>query len=350
MLLRHSGRLAAESDGRSDVSVMRETMWRQPEDLGRILGDPGPAERAAERIAGRRVLLSGTGTSWHAVNHGAALLRHAGVEAWAVQADESVLHGPGAESRRRAAPAQPPRHEALHERGARAREGGRCRDRPDLGDRGARRRHRDVRARDDRRLHVEPSLRGPARRADRPRARRRPGTSTESPTPSPPSSPTPRSTSRRLRACCSTSAAARTPGPPPRARSRSARPPTWRPRATRWSTCCTARASRSGRGRARRARRRRGGIRAPRRRGRCDRRPRGGRAPLPPRRARRAALGLPAHDHRAAHRARGRRAARDEPRLVRQGSARPRRDLGGDPALAGACRRRATSRCRCRAR
>ncbi|MDX6562508.1 MAG: hypothetical protein QOD65_2322 [Gaiellales bacterium] len=79
------------------MSVMRETMWRQPEDLGRVLGDPGPAERAAERIAGRRVLLSGTGTSWHAVNHGAALLRHAGVEAWAVQADESVLHGPGAE-------------------------------------------------------------------------------------------------------------------------------------------------------------------------------------------------------------------------------------------------------------
>jgi glutamine---fructose-6-phosphate transaminase (isomerizing) len=80
------------------VSVMRETMWRQPEDLGRVLGDPGPAERAAERIAGRRVLLSGTGTSWHAVNHGAALLRHAGVEAWAVQADESALHGPGAEA------------------------------------------------------------------------------------------------------------------------------------------------------------------------------------------------------------------------------------------------------------
>ena len=80
------------------MSVMRETMWRQPEDLGRVLGDPGPAERAAERIRGRRVLLSGTGTSWHAVNHGAALLRHAGVEAWAVQADESAIHGPGAEA------------------------------------------------------------------------------------------------------------------------------------------------------------------------------------------------------------------------------------------------------------
>ena len=79
------------------MSAMRETMWRQPDDLRRVLGDPGPAERAAERIAGRRVLLSGTGTSWHAANHGAALLRLAGVEAWAVQPDESVLHGPSAD-------------------------------------------------------------------------------------------------------------------------------------------------------------------------------------------------------------------------------------------------------------
>jgi glucosamine--fructose-6-phosphate aminotransferase (isomerizing) len=78
------------------VSAMRETMWRQPDDLRRVLGDPGPAQRAAERIAGRRVLLCGTGTSWHAANHGAALLLCAGVEAWAVQADESVLYGPAA--------------------------------------------------------------------------------------------------------------------------------------------------------------------------------------------------------------------------------------------------------------
>jgi glutamine---fructose-6-phosphate transaminase (isomerizing) len=78
------------------MSAMRETMWRQPDDLRRLLADPGPAERAAERIAGRRVLLTGTGTSWHAANHGAELLRLAGVEAWAVQADEYVLHGPEA--------------------------------------------------------------------------------------------------------------------------------------------------------------------------------------------------------------------------------------------------------------
>lgn len=78
------------------MSAMRETMWRQPDDLRRVLSDPGPSQRAAERISGRRVLLAGTGTSWHAANHGAALLRLAGVEAWAVQADESVLHGPAA--------------------------------------------------------------------------------------------------------------------------------------------------------------------------------------------------------------------------------------------------------------
>ncbi|MDX6536348.1 MAG: hypothetical protein QOD37_689, partial [Gaiellales bacterium] len=78
------------------MSAMRETMWRQPDDLRRVLSDPAPAQRAAERIAGRRVLLCGTGTSWHAACHGAALLRLAGLEAWAVQADESVLHGPAA--------------------------------------------------------------------------------------------------------------------------------------------------------------------------------------------------------------------------------------------------------------
>ena len=78
------------------TSVMRETMDSQPALLRDLLADPGPVETAAGRLRGRRVLLSGTGTSWHAVNHGAALLRHAGVEAWAVQADESALHGPGA--------------------------------------------------------------------------------------------------------------------------------------------------------------------------------------------------------------------------------------------------------------
>lgn len=75
-------------------SVMRETMARQPADLRALLADPGPVEAVARRLEGRRVLLVGTGTSWHAANHGVWLLREAGVEAWAVQAFDAALYGP----------------------------------------------------------------------------------------------------------------------------------------------------------------------------------------------------------------------------------------------------------------
>ena len=186
---------------------MRETMWRQPDDLRRVLGDAGPAERAAERIAGRRVLLSGTGTSWHAANHGAALLRLAGVEAWAVQAGRVGAARARGRRRRRAGAAQPPRHEALHERGARAR--ARAPGRPTvqisaIGAPGA-----DIETCEpetQRRVHVQPPVRDRCASA-RSRARSAPisGRSTTCPTPSPPSSTTRRSTSRRPRACCSSS-------------------------------------------------------------------------------------------------------------------------------------------------
>lgn len=73
---------------------MRATMWRQPEDLRRLLADGDAAERAAERLAGRRVLLAGTGTSWHAANHGAWMLRAAGVEAWPIQPLDAAVGGP----------------------------------------------------------------------------------------------------------------------------------------------------------------------------------------------------------------------------------------------------------------
>ncbi len=77
------------------MSVMRETMERQPADLRALLDDPGPVERAASRLGrARRVFLVGTGTSWHAANHGAWLLREAGVEAWALQAMDLALYGP----------------------------------------------------------------------------------------------------------------------------------------------------------------------------------------------------------------------------------------------------------------
>jgi glucosamine--fructose-6-phosphate aminotransferase (isomerizing) len=65
---------------------MRAAMWSQPEQLARLVADAGPAEAAAARLAGRRVLLIGVGTSWHAAHHGAWMLRDAGVEAEAVHA------------------------------------------------------------------------------------------------------------------------------------------------------------------------------------------------------------------------------------------------------------------------
>ncbi len=212
---------------------------------------------------------------------------------------------------RRARAAQPPRHEALHERGARTSAGRGRGDRADLVDRGARRRHRDLRARAKRRVHVQPPVRGRARLPDR-EARSAPssGRSRTCRTPSPPSSTCRRAPSRHPPASCSSRAAAASPGSPPRARSRSARPRTSRPPATRWSTCCTARASRSaaddalvvldGGGPASE----RLGIVAD-----ASRRPRRPRPPLPARCPRRGALGVRAHDDRAAHRARGRRAA-----------------------------------------
>jgi glutamine---fructose-6-phosphate transaminase (isomerizing) len=76
------------------MTEMARTMRRQPEDLARILGDPGPVEASAARIAGRRVFLVGTGTSWHAANQGAYFLRLGGVDAVAVSAADAALSGP----------------------------------------------------------------------------------------------------------------------------------------------------------------------------------------------------------------------------------------------------------------
>ena len=41
------------------MSQMRDAMWSQPEQLARLLADAGPAEAAAARLAGRRILLTG---------------------------------------------------------------------------------------------------------------------------------------------------------------------------------------------------------------------------------------------------------------------------------------------------
>jgi len=75
------------------TSVMRSTIWRQPADLRALLADPAPVETQARRLAGRRIVAVGTGTSWHAANHAVWLLREAGVDAAAVQAMDAALYG-----------------------------------------------------------------------------------------------------------------------------------------------------------------------------------------------------------------------------------------------------------------
>ena len=73
---------------------MQTTMDGQPERLAALLADGDPPARAAARLAGRRVWLCGTGTSWHAANHGTWLLRAAGIDAIAVQAADGAGGGP----------------------------------------------------------------------------------------------------------------------------------------------------------------------------------------------------------------------------------------------------------------
>jgi glutamine---fructose-6-phosphate transaminase (isomerizing) len=68
------------------MSKMRDAMQSQPEELARILADSGPAVQAADRLRGRKVVLIGIGTSWHAAHHGAWLLREAEVQAEALHA------------------------------------------------------------------------------------------------------------------------------------------------------------------------------------------------------------------------------------------------------------------------
>lgn len=70
---------------------MRETMAGQADALARVLEDDTAVAPVAERLRGRRVLTLGTGTSWHAANQAAALLRRAGLDADAAQSADVVL-------------------------------------------------------------------------------------------------------------------------------------------------------------------------------------------------------------------------------------------------------------------
>lgn len=69
-------------------------MWRQPDDLRRLLDDGAAAQRVADRLRAERVFIVGTGTSWHAANIAAWYLREAQVDAIPVQGADAALHGP----------------------------------------------------------------------------------------------------------------------------------------------------------------------------------------------------------------------------------------------------------------
>ena len=71
---------------------MATTIRTQPDELRRLLDDPGPPQAAAQRIEGRRTWLVGIGTSWHAAHHGAWLLRDAGIDAAALHAADVALY------------------------------------------------------------------------------------------------------------------------------------------------------------------------------------------------------------------------------------------------------------------
>jgi glucosamine--fructose-6-phosphate aminotransferase (isomerizing) len=76
------------------TSMMRQTMDRQAAALAAILDDAAPVAAVAGRLRGRRVLVIGTGTSWHAANQAAVLLREAGLDAAAAASVDAATDGP----------------------------------------------------------------------------------------------------------------------------------------------------------------------------------------------------------------------------------------------------------------
>ena len=82
------------TDSSTPTSRMRVAMAAQPQTLRDLLGDDGAVEAVAERLRARRVLVIGTGTSWHAAEQGAHLLRLAGLDASASQSIDVAVDGP----------------------------------------------------------------------------------------------------------------------------------------------------------------------------------------------------------------------------------------------------------------
>ena len=76
------------------TTAMEQPVAAQPSELTRLLADAAELDAAAARLRRRRIFVTGTGTSFHAANQGAYLLRRAGLDALAVAAADSVLWGP----------------------------------------------------------------------------------------------------------------------------------------------------------------------------------------------------------------------------------------------------------------
>jgi len=79
---------------RAARTEMERAMRAQPAELARLLADADRVAEEAAGLGGRRLFLVGTGTSFHAAQQGAHLLRLAGADATAVSAADSALWGP----------------------------------------------------------------------------------------------------------------------------------------------------------------------------------------------------------------------------------------------------------------
>ncbi len=76
------------------MTEMERAIAAQPGELARLISDDESVADVAERIRVRRIFVTGTGTSFHAANQGAYLLRLARVDALAVAAADLALWGP----------------------------------------------------------------------------------------------------------------------------------------------------------------------------------------------------------------------------------------------------------------
>ena len=82
------------SAGHEPGSYLKATLEGQPAELARLLEDDSAA-RAATRLRDcSRILLAGTGTSFHGALAGQFILRSAGFEAWAIMAFELANYPP----------------------------------------------------------------------------------------------------------------------------------------------------------------------------------------------------------------------------------------------------------------